>query len=162
MEQDFRRNTDQFATGPFRPHGQVEIWSEGNVMRLDATGPFNKEVVIALGATWNSLFDEMPVNGPFANIIVIRRSVVVSQEVLDAFGEFLRANNRAGRGASAVAFVVATEVEGRALMLPMFAATYAAAGRRFAAYETEAEADAWVRERLADDPAPPRVPTDAN
>jgi hypothetical protein len=104
----------------------------------------------------------MPVNGPFANIIVIRRSVVVSQEVLDAFGEFLRANNRAGRGASAVAFVVAPEVEGRSLMLPMFAATYAAAGRRFAAYETEAEADAWVRERLADDTAPPRVQTDTN
>ncbi|MCX7146942.1 MAG: aldehyde dehydrogenase family protein [Sulfuritalea sp.] len=132
--------------------GQVEING----------GPFNKEVVIALGATWNNLFDEMPVHGPFANIIVLRRSVVVSQEVLDAFGEFLHANNRAGRGASAVAFVVAPDVEGRSLMLPMFAATYAAAGRLFAAFETEAEADVWVRARLKENPARPQVPTDAN
>ena len=162
MDPGAKRSTDQFATGPFRPHGEVEIWAEGNVMRLDAVGPFNKEVVIALGATWNSLFDEMPPHGPFANIIVLRRSVVVSQEVLDAFGEFLHANNRAGRGASAIAFVVAPDVEGRSLMLPMFAATYAAAGRLFAAFETEAEADVWVRARLKENPARPQVPTDAN
>ena len=162
MDSGEKRNTDQFAAGPFRPHGRVDIWAEGNVMRLDAVGPFNKEVVIALGATWNNLFDEMPVHGPFANIIVLRRSVVVSQEVLDAFGEFLHANNRAGRGASAVAFVVAPDVEGRSLMLPMFAATYAAAGRLFAAFETEAEADVWVRARLTENPARPQVPTDAN
>jgi hypothetical protein len=162
MDSGAKRNTDQFAAGQFRPHGRVDIWAEGNVMRLDAIGPFNKEVVIALGATWNSLFDDMPVHGPFANIITLRRSVVVSQEVLDAFGEFLHANNRAGRGASAVAFVVAPDVEGRSLMLPMFAATYAAAGREFAAFATDAEADVWVRAKLKENPARPQVPTDAN
>lgn len=162
MDPGSRRSTDQFAAGPFRPHGKVEIWAEGNVMRLEATGPFNKEAVIALGATWNSLFDEMPLHGAFANIIVMRHSLMVSQEVLDAFGAFLHVNNRAGRGASAVAFVVAPDVEARALMLPMFAETYAAAGRQFAAFETEAEADVWVRARLKENPARPQVPIDAN
>ena len=33
---------------------------------------------------------------------------------------------------------------------------------QFAAFETEAEADVWVRARLKDNPARPQVPTDAN
>lgn len=157
-----KRNTDEFAVGPFRPHGSVEVWAEGNVVRLDAVGPFNKELVVALGATWTSLLTELPLHGPFASITVVHHSVIISQEVLDAISQFLRANTKAGQGAGAVAFVVAPDVEGRSLMLPMFAETYAAAGRQFAAFETEAEADAWVRARLKEIPGRTQVPADAN
>lgn len=154
MRQESKKSTDEFAVGPFRPHGRVEIWAEGNVVRLDAAGPFNKEVIIALGATWRSLFAELPRHGEFASITVVRHSVLISQEVLDALGEFLRANTKAGQGAEAVAFVVAHDVEGRSLMLPMFAETYAAAGRNFAVFATEAEAEAWVRTKLQESLAP--------
>jgi hypothetical protein len=162
MNPGTKRSTNEFAAGPFRPHGSVEVWTEGNVVRLDAVGPFNKELVVALGATWTSLLAELPLHGPFASITVVRQSVVISQEVLDAISQFLHANAKAGQGAGAVAFVVAPDVEGRSLMLPMFARTYAAAGRQFAAFTTEAEAEAWVRATLQKSPAPPRVPTDAN
>jgi hypothetical protein len=33
---------------------------------------------------------------------------------------------------------------------------------QFAAFETEAEADVWVRARLTENPARPQVPTDAH
>lgn len=132
------------------------------MVRLDADGPFNKEVVIALGTTWRSLFAELPRRGAFASITVVRHSVLISQEVLDALGDFLRANTEAGQDAGAVAFVVAPDVEGRSLMLPMFAETYAAAGRRFAAFATEAEAEAWVRDRLQESPPPKFVTSDAH
>jgi hypothetical protein len=33
---------------------------------------------------------------------------------------------------------------------------------QFAAFETEAEADVWVRARLTENPARPQVPSDAN
>lgn len=162
MGQELKKSTDEFAAGPFRPHGRVEIWAEGNVVRLDAAGPFNKEAVIALGATWRSLFAELPRQGAFASITVVRNSVLISQEVLDALGAFLRSNTAAGQGAEAVAFVVAPDVEGRSMMLPMFAETYAAAGRNFAAFATEAEAEVWVRARLQESPAPQLEATGAH
>lgn len=162
MKQELRRNTDQFATGPFRPHGRIEIWAEGNVMRLEATGPFNKEAIIALGATWRALFAELPMRGPFAAIIVIRHSIMSSQEVLDAFGDFLRSGSQAGHPAAAVAYVAAPDIEGRSLILPKLADLYAATGRLFASFATEAEAEDWMRAWLRDALVSPRAPMDAN
>ena len=40
--------TDQFASGEFKPHGQVEMWLDGNILRYDAVGPFNRELVRAI------------------------------------------------------------------------------------------------------------------
>ena len=104
MEHGPRKSVDEFATGPFRPHGRIEIWAEGNVVRLEAAGPFNKEAVVAMGATWRALFAGMPADGPFADIVTIHRSVMTSQEVVDAFGAFLAANTAARQAPSAVAW----------------------------------------------------------
>lgn len=155
MDPSAKRNTDEFAVGPFRPHGRVDVWAEGNVMWLEATGPLNKESVIALGSLWRSLFAEFHQVGPYASITVIHRSLINSQEVLDALEDFLAANTQAGNVASAAAFVVAPDVEGRAFMLPKYAEIYTAAGRPFAAFTTEAEAEAWVRAKLQEHPARP-------
>ena len=160
MDPGSKRNTDQFASGPFRPHGRVEIWAEGNVVRLDAAGPFNEEAIIALGAAWRSLFAELPLCGPFADVVLLRRSILASQKVVDAFGLFLAANTQAGHAPSVVAWIVPPEIEGRSFMLPKFAEIYAAAGRPFAAFETEAEAEAWVRAKLQEAVASPREPND--
>ncbi|MBL8488952.1 MAG: hypothetical protein JNK22_17950 [Rhodocyclaceae bacterium] len=148
MEHGPKKSVDEFATGPFRPHGRIEIWAEGNVVRLDAAGPFNKEAIVAMGATWRALFDGMPADGPFADLVTVHRSVMASQEVVDAFGGFLAANTAARQAPSAVAWVVDPEVEGASLMLPKFAAVYVAAGRNFRFFDNEPEAEAWVREQL--------------
>ena len=152
MEHGPRKSVDEFATGPFRPHGRIEIWAEGNVVRLEAAGPFNKEAVVAMGATWRALFAGMPADGPFADIVTIHRSVMTSQEVVDAFGAFLAANTAARQAPSAVAWIVDKDVEGASLILPKFAQVYAAAGRNFRFFDNEPEAVAWVRAQLRDLP----------
>ena len=118
------------------------------MIRIVAEGPFNREAVEAVGLAMRDLFAGMPPAPRFANILDMRHSLLASPDALHAYGGFLQAMSEARTAPQAVAWVVAPEVEGRSLMLPIFARLYAEHGRRFAAFETMAEAEAWVREQL--------------
>jgi hypothetical protein len=145
-----RRRSEDYARGLFRPHGRIEIWSEGSVVRLVAEGPFNLEILQGLGVAMSELFAESPPQGRFADILEMRSSILASPEVMSAFGDFLARMSAAKTAPVAVAYIVGPEVEGRELMLPLFSRIYAQHQRRFAAFETEAEALDWVRHQLAE------------
>ncbi|MDC6167838.1 hypothetical protein PO768_10315 [Paucibacter sp. XJ19-41] len=143
-----KRTSAAFATGIFRPHGQVDIWAEGSIVRLEASGPFNREGVLAMGLAMRDLFASVPIGGRFGDILVMHQSLMASPDALACFEEFLQAMSQAKTAPLAVAYVVAPEVEGRDLMLPIFAKIYARHGRRFAAFERLGDAEAWLREQL--------------
>lgn len=143
--------SEHFAPGPFRPHGSVEMWKDGSVVHLIAEGPFNLETVHGVGRAMKELFATQPPQGRFVDILEMRTSIMASMEVMTAFGRFLAEMSSAKTAPLAVAYVVAPEVEGRSLMLPIFARVYAEHGRRFAAFETMAEARAWALEQLGRD-----------
>lgn len=149
MSKSKTRNINAFATSGFRPHGAIEFWAEGSVIRIAAEGPFNREAVQAVGLAMHDLFASVPIGQRFADILEFRGSLLASPDALTSFGDFLRAMSAAKTAPVAVAFVVAADVEGRSLMLPIYAKLYAEHGREFAAFETLAEAQAWLRERLA-------------
>lgn len=144
---------DRFASGPFRPHGRIELWTEGNVVRLNAMGPFNKEAVVAMGATWRQLFAELPVRDPFADIVTITGSMMAGPDVLQAFASFLQANTSAHIAPCAVAWVVSPEVEGVELMTPQFEHVYELAGRNIRFFDSDEIAVQWVRQQLQRVPA---------
>lgn len=146
-----KRNIAAFAAGPFKPHGRIEMWSEGPVVRIDAQGPFNPEAVQAVGLAMRDLFAEMPPSERFADILTFHDSILTSPDGLQAFEQFLQAMSAAAQAPKAVAYVVGPDVEGRALMLPLFAEIYARHGREFRAFECIEQAEAWARERLAED-----------
>ncbi|MBN8506740.1 MAG: hypothetical protein J0L58_19915 [Burkholderiales bacterium] len=146
-----RLRSDDYASGPFAPHGRVEIWSEGSVVRLRAEGPFNAESVQAIGLAMAQLFAEAPPKGRFADILVFHGSILATPEALAAFDGFLARMSQAKTAPLAVAYVVGAEVEGRDLMLPVFKRLYDKHRRRFAHFEDEAQAEAWVREQLSAD-----------
>ena len=141
-----RRSIEAYASGAFRPHGRIEFWAEGSVIRIAAEGPFNREAVQAVGLAMRDLFVTVPVGPHFADLLEFRGSLLASPDALAAFGDFLHAMSSAKTAPIAVAFVVAPDVEGRGLMLPIFAKLYAEHGREFSAFEAEAER--WLRERL--------------
>ncbi len=148
MPQSKRLNSDQFATGPFRPHGRAELWAEGKVIHLSAAGPFNMEAVLAIGAAWRQLFADVPAQGLFADIVIATGSMMAGPDVIRAFGQFLQANTAANLAPCAVAWVVPPEVEGAMLMIPQFRQVYEAAGRNIAFFETQDAAQAWIRIQL--------------
>lgn len=143
-----KHDIQSYASGAFKPHGQVEFWTEGPVVRIEAQGPFNREAIQAVGLAMQELFAGSPPSGAFADILEVRRSIMISPEALEAFGLFLARMSVNHSAPLAVACVVAPEVEGRSLVLPLLAKLYAKHGRQFAAFETMPAAEAWVRERL--------------
>lgn len=143
-----RQDIGDFARGPFRPHGHIAMWGEGPVVHVDATGPFNVEAMQALGLAMSELFALHPLSGVFGDIVEFHCSVMCSPEVVAAYGGFLRKNTADGHTPAAVAWVVAPQVEGRGIMLPVFQRLYAEHGRRFACFETMDEAQAWMRQCL--------------
>jgi len=144
-----KRNIEAYASSGFRPHGRIEFWAEGSVIRIQAEGPFNREAVQAVGLAMRELFSAMPPGPRFADMLEFRGSLLASPDALAAFGDFLRAMSVAKTAPIAVAFVVGPEVEARSLMLPIFTKLYAEHGREFAAFETADEAEDWLRERMS-------------
>ncbi|MBY0464438.1 MAG: hypothetical protein K2W33_05800 [Burkholderiales bacterium] len=148
MPQSTRLNSDLFACGPFRPHGRAELWAEGKVIHLTAAGPFNQEAVVAIGAAWHQLFADLPAQGLFADLVTVTGSLMAGPDVMQAFGQFLRANTAANIAPCAVAWVVPPEVEGALLMTPLFKQVYEAAGRNVAFFDTAHDAQVWIRAQL--------------
>lgn len=148
MDKPHKRNIAAFSTSPFRPHGRIELWADGSVLRFVTEGPFNREALDAVRLAMLDLFATMPAGQRFVILLEVRVSWLCSPDVLQAFGDFLRGMTAAGRAPLAVAFVVAPEVEGRSVMLPLISRVYADNGRDFAVFETEAAAEQWLRERL--------------
>jgi hypothetical protein len=140
--------SDHFATGPFPPHGRIELWAEGNVVRLTATGPFNVEAIQAMAAAWRALCADLPEAEPFADVVTVKDSIMASPEVLDAIGRFLNHNSEQHIAPRAVAWIVPPDVEGASLMIPQFEHVFTEAGRRIAFFEDEASALAWVKTAL--------------
>jgi hypothetical protein len=136
------------ASGLFKPHGRLALWHEGSVMYVHAEGPFNREAVLALGVAMQELYQTLPPDRSFVYLLEFRSSLMASPEAMAAYGDFLKAMSLAKRAPKVVAFVVAPEVEGASLMLPLFARLYAEHGRQFAAFETIAPAEDWLREQL--------------
>lgn len=143
-----RLRSEDFAPGPFRPHGSVELWKDGSVVHLVAEGPFNLETVQGVSRAMQELFAKQAPQGRFVDVLEMRTSIMASREVMDAFGRFLAQMSAAKTAPLAVAYVVAPDVEGRGVMLPLFARVYAEHGRRFAAFETMDEARAWALAQL--------------
>lgn len=140
--------SDHFATGRFPPHGRIELWAEGNVVRLTGTGPFNVEAIQAMGAAWRALCTELPEGQPFADIVTVRESMMASPNVLEAVGRFLQNNSANHIAPRAVAWIVPPDVEGASLMIPQFERVFREAGRHIAFFDDEPTALSWVKAAL--------------
>lgn len=143
-----KRDIHAFVAGPFKAHGQIEMWREGQVVRLRAQGPFNREAVHALGRAMQDLLAKDPPQGRFCDILELQSSMMTSPEGMRDFEQFLQHMGQQRQPPLAVAWVAQPDVEGRDFMLPLFEALYQKHGRRFRAFETLAQAQDWVATHL--------------
>lgn len=148
-----KRDIHTYVGGPFRAHGDIEMWREGAIVRLKARGPFNREAVLGLGRAMGDLLAADPPPAVFGDLLELRGSMMTSPDSLQALGEFMQAMGRDRTPPRAVAYVAGPDVEGRDFMLPLFEALYRQHGRDFAAFDTLPEAQTWLLARLAHDAA---------
>lgn len=143
-----KRDIHTYVGGLFRAHGNIEMWREGDLIRLRAQGPFNREAVLGLGAAMADLLTRDPPPPLFGDILELRGSMVTSPDSMEELSRFMARMTDHRAPPVAVAYVAGPEVEGRDFMLPLFEALYLKHGRRFGAFETLAEAKAWIADQL--------------
>ena len=140
--------TDQFASGEFKPHGQVEMWLDGNILRYDAVGPFNRELVRAIAQAQHEVMLAAKARGACVEVVTIRESALVTPDGLAELALILQDVNLQGLAPLAVTYVMAPDVEGASIMAPLFRRRYQDQGRTFEIFERMKDALAWAQAQL--------------
>lgn len=151
MPQDapIHKSTNDVVASRFAPHGRVEMWFEGDILFYDATGPFNKELVDSLAVAQGDILNAANHQGPWVSVSVMRVSLLASPDAFARYSEIMHIPRPAQFTPLASAYVVAPDVEGRSLMLPMYADIHISSGRIFQSFEQLDDALAWARGLIA-------------
>ncbi len=114
-----KNSTDHYQHGQFRAHGRVEMHLKGNIIYVDAHGPFNLELINALVA-------------------------LASLEVLEAHKQLLVMLKGAGLAHKATANVIPENLEGAEFTAPIAAQNYAEIGWPFRIFQSMEDAENWI------------------
>lgn len=148
-------STNSYARGRFTPHGWRALDKDGAIAIFHSEGPYNLEMVQALKTARQANEAKYGPGGRQGTITVVHGSLMMSPEALTAFEDYVLSLSIPGQRGLPVAWVVAPDVEGRAVMLPHFERMYAGAGRPWRVFETLDEAMAWLRAQLGASPLSP-------
>ncbi len=143
-----KRSTDNVNQPKFRPHGRVEYEERGNILYSVATGPFNMELMEALLEMAKATFPVMAAKGRWANIATFHESALCSAQVLAGLQDALSQMVQLQIAAEATAFVLPPDVEGAAIMAPLYARCFAAVNLKFVVVEDLQAAEDWANQQL--------------
>ncbi len=143
-------STQGLGSPLFPPHGRVQWHVDGQVLRSEVVGPFNKELAQLVGPILHQAFSQLVARGPCAELVVVRQSAMAGPAVLAALAQGLRQLVQDGLAPRGTAFVIAPEVEGSHMMPALLARSYAEAGwPAFQVFESTEAAQAWLQTLLA-------------
>lgn len=131
----------------FTPHGEMSARLAGRVLHFEVTGPFNVEMVEAVIRAYRPLLQQLADGGPYGHISVFHRSMLATPDTLRALDELLGEWRRSGLAPVANAYVAGADVEGRNIMMPMFAKVFSDFSQ-FRDFRRIDEAEAWVTDAL--------------
>lgn len=135
----------------FEPHGRITAHLAGRILFFETTGPFNAEVVEAVVRAYEPLVKSVAGTGRFGHISVFHRSMLATPDTLEALNLLLGEWRQSGFAPIGNAYVADDSVEGRNIMMPVFAKVFEGFGR-FRDFHRIADAEAWIAELLADEP----------
>jgi hypothetical protein len=147
-------STSEIKTTHFAPHGLVEISMDENLLRYEATGPFNQEVFDCLAVAQMNFLEALQPSGPWASICTVLQSAIATPDGIRRYTELMQTAKPPAFTPVATAFVMAPEVEGRTIMNPHFARIYNSIGRPFKMFGTKAEAQSWALSMIEASRAP--------
>lgn len=149
MQKPAHLDTDDFATGPFAPHGNLQIAPEGRIIRLASRGPFNMEAMQALGRARAAMLEQRTSTAPYAYLNVFSVSIMMSAECLSTYLQGVRdAYTARFQAPAALAWVVPPGVEGGRIMINYLKPGFEEIGIPFEIFAAEAQALEWVEQAL--------------
>lgn len=95
----------------FKPHGQFGLHRDGQVIVIEATGPWNLELIQQYAHDVLPIIREISQDGPWGAIVMVRNSVMFTPDAANALREAGFRNAKTS-GRVAVAYVIPSDVEG--------------------------------------------------
>lgn len=139
-----RLSAKDFTSGPFAPHGAMDIQVAGRLNVLEAKGPFNLELVLAGDVAQEQLDTVLNARGRWGTVLVLKGSALASPEAISEIARIVQRRVELGIRPVAFALVVGPEVEGGALMQSHYLSAYASAGIPGRAFADLEQAKLWV------------------
>lgn len=131
----------------FTPHGELSAQLLGNVLYFESSGPFNKEVVDAVVRAHRPLLQQAAKAGPYGQISIFHRSMAATPDALQTLADLLAEWKQLGIAPIANAYVAEATVEGRDIMMSVFARAFQAFGP-FRGFHRLDDAEDWIRAAL--------------
>jgi hypothetical protein len=141
-------HSNDVSTGRFAPHGEFRIWTEGDILYYDATGPFNLEALHALAAARVKIVQQWKPGRRIAALVHWHKSALMSPEAFAAYGQGLERFHESVNLPVALAWVASPDVEGMQLMINKFEELFARRKTNFRLFDDLDAARAWVNQCL--------------
>ena len=130
----------------FKPHGVFAIHREGQVIVVEATGPWNVELIQNYARDVIPLTRDVAAGGPWGAVAVVKKSVLFTLDAATALREAgFRTAKASGR--VAVAYVIPRDVEG-ALLAPEIIRSIYEGMNPWAIFTDTREAMDWVHAQI--------------
>lgn len=136
----------------FPPHGAVDQTvapiAGSQIVYIDATGPFNRELVDLVREVHTLTFREAAAHGPFGHITTFHVSMLATPDAFTAFAALIAEWKAMGILPIANAYVVGPEVEGVTIVQAHYRRAWE--GTAFEIFDRREDAEAWMARTLAD------------
>ena len=131
----------------FKPHGSFGLHRDAQVIVIEATGPWNLELIQQYAHDVLPVIKEISADGPWGAIVIVKNSVLFTTEAAVALREAgFRSAKSSGR--VAVSYVITAEVEGAAFAPTIIKHIYEGLNP-WAIFTDIGAAMAWTRAQIA-------------
>ncbi|MBP6008892.1 MAG: hemerythrin family protein [Rhodoferax sp.] len=140
--------TDLSHATDHRAKGEVVYRIEGRVLRTNATGPFNSELVAAIPHDINDLLIKLTQQGKWGQIVTFERNAYTTPAGLAEFTEYLKSRYQNSVSKPVTALVFGPQVAHGREMAPDYFKCYDQAGVECCIFEDFSTAQVWVKSKI--------------
>ncbi len=131
-----------------RAKGEVVYRIEGRVLRTNATGPFNSELVAAIPRDINDLLIKLTQQGKWGQIVTFERNAFTTPAGLAEFTKYLKSRYQNSVSKPVTALVFGPQVAHGREMAPDYFKCYHQAGVECCLFEDFSTAQVWVKSKI--------------
>lgn len=140
--------TDLSHSAEPRAKGEVVYRVEGRVLRTNATGPFNSELVAAIPHDINDLLTKLTQQGKWGQIVTFERNAYTTPAGLSEFTDYLKSRYQNSVSRPVTALVLGPQVAHGTEMASAYFKCYDQAGVECAIFEDFSTAQVWVKSKI--------------
>ena len=140
--------TDLSHATEHRAKGEVMYHIEGRVLRTNATGPFNSELVAAIPHDINDLLIKLTQQGKWGQIVTFERNAYTTPAGLFEFTQYLKSRYQNAVSKPVTALVFGPQVAHGKEMAPEYFKCYDQAGVDCCIFEDFSTAQVWVKSKI--------------